>query len=127
MQDIERGLTAARAIGRLDIGQGAVCCDGLILALEAQEGTDAMLERVGSLAEAIRGRAGAPRGVLVKASKPGQEARIDLPTIGPETVRWAAKAYLAGLAGEAGRILVVDRDETIRAADLAGLFIEGVD
>ena len=65
-------------------------------------------------------------GVLAKASKPGQELRIDLPTIGPETVRRAAKAGLAGIAGEMGLLLVLEREETVRLADEAGLFILGV-
>ena len=127
LRDIRRGMEAARAIGALDIGQGAVACHGLVLALEAQEGTDAMLERITALPAALRGQAGRPRGVLVKACKPGQELRVDLPTIGPETVRRAARAHLVGVAGEAGRILIVDRDETLRLADAEGLFIVGVE
>ena len=66
--DIETALVIAREIGRLDIGQGAVVCDGLVLAVEAQEGTDAMLERC-RLDEALRGAPGARRGVLAKVSK----------------------------------------------------------
>ena len=126
LSDISRALEAARAIGRLDIGQGAVCCRGLVLALEAQEGTDAMLARVAELPHTLRGSAMARFGVLAKASKPGQELRIDLPTIGPETVRRAARAGLAGIAGEAGVLLVLEREETVRLADEAGLFILGV-
>jgi DUF1009 family protein len=126
LADISRALEAARAIGRLDIGQGAVACDGLVLALEAQEGTDAMLERVAGLPAAVRGGEGQPRGVLAKASKPGQELRVDLPTIGPRTVELAARAGLAGIAGEANQILVLDRAETVRRADAAGLFVVGV-
>ncbi len=124
--DIARALEVARAIGALDIGQGAVCCDGLILALEAQEGTDMMLARVTDLPEAIRGTRARRRGVLVKACKPQQEARIDLPTIGPETVRRAAWAGLAGIAGEAGLILVLSPGEVISLADELGLFVTGV-
>jgi DUF1009 family protein len=124
--DIHRALDAARAIGRLDIGQAAVACEGLVLAVEAQEGTDAMLRRVADLPEAIRGTPGRPRGVLAKAAKPGQELRVDLPTVGPETVRRAVIAGLAGVAGEAGQILVLDRDEMRRLADEAGLFVLGV-
>jgi len=123
--DIGRALEVARAIGALDIGQGAVCCEGLILAVEAQEGTDAMLARVEDLPEPIRGAPTRRRGVLAKASKPGQEARIDLPTIGPETVRRAARAGLAGIAGEAGLILVLDPGEVIALADEFGLFVVG--
>jgi DUF1009 family protein len=126
LDDISRALEAARAIGRLDIGQGAVACEGLVLALEAQEGTDAMLVRVAGLPPTIRGSVDRPRGVLAKASKPGQELRVDLPTIGPRTVELACRAGLVGIAGEAGQILVLDRAETLRQADRSGLFIVGV-
>ncbi len=124
--DVARALEAARAIGRLDAGQAAVSCEGLILALEAQEGTDAMLERVARLAPALRGAPEGRRGVLAKACKPDQELRIDLPTIGPETLRLAARAGLKGIVGEAGRLLIVERDETARLADDLELFVFGV-
>ena len=90
--DIARALTVAREIGRLDVGQGAVVCDGLVLAVEAQEGTDAMLRRVAELPLAIRGSPENRRGVLAKAAKPIQETRIDLPTIGLGTLQRAARA-----------------------------------
>lgn len=125
--DIERALTVARAIGQLDVGQGAVVCDGLVLAVEAQEGTDAMLRRVAELPAAIRGSPERRRGVLAKAPKPIQETRVDLPTIGLATVQRAARAGLAGIVGEAERLLVVDRDEVIEMADDLGLFILGVE
>jgi len=124
--DIERAMQVARAIGRLDVGQGAVCCDGLVLAVEAQEGTDAMLRRVADLPEAIRGVPGKPRGVLAKACKPGQETRVDLPTIGVGTLQRCARAGLAGVAGEAGRLLVIERDKVAELADQLGLFIVGL-
>lgn len=116
--DIQRALRVARAIGALDVGQGAVCRDGSVLAVEAREGTDAMLRRV-TPAE-IR------RGVLAKVSKPGQDLRVDLPTIGPTTVELAATAGLAGIVGEVGRVVVVDRIDTIRLADARGLFVVGL-
>ncbi len=125
LADIARAMEAARAIGALDAGQGAVCCEGLILALEAQEGTDAMLSRVADLPEAIRGTPDRPRGVLAKACKPGQDVRMDLPTIGPATLRHAKRAGLAGVAGEAGLILVLDREAVISLADELGLFVIG--
>jgi DUF1009 family protein len=125
--DIARAVSAAKAIGALDAGQAAVCCDGLILALEAQEGTDAMLARVAGLPVAIRGDGQNRRGVLAKACKPGQETRVDLPTIGPDTVRRAAAAGLAGIVGEASRLLVLDRAEVIALSDSLGLFVFGVD
>jgi hypothetical protein len=123
--DVRRALEAARAIGRLDAGQAAVSCDGLILALEAQEGTDALLERVANLPRAVRGAPGDLRGVLAKACKPGQELRVDLPTIGPGTVGRASEAGLAGIVGEAGRLIVVERARTLALADELGLFILG--
>lgn len=125
--DVERALAVARDIGRLDIGQGAVVCEGLVLAVEAQEGTDAMLGRVADLPAAIRGGADAPRGVLAKVPKPIQEERVDLPTIGLGTIHAAARAGLAGVAGEAGRLLVLDREAVIELADELGLFIFGVE
>jgi DUF1009 family protein len=125
--DIHRAMSAARAIGELDAGQGAVCCAGLILALEAQEGTDAMLARVAQLPREIRGGGEDRRGVLAKVCKPSQDTRVDLPTIGPRTVRGAFDAGLAGIAGEASRILVVERAEVIALADALGLFVIGIE
>ncbi len=125
--DIDRALQVARAIGGLDIGQGAVVVDGLVIAVEAQEGTDAMLSRCAALPADIRGAAGDRRGVIAKCAKPIQELRIDLPTIGVSTVEGAAAAGLAGIVGEAGRMLVMDRDAVVRTADRLGLFILGVD
>ncbi|NDC60194.1 MAG: DUF1009 domain-containing protein, partial [Alphaproteobacteria bacterium] len=90
--DIAKGAAVAAALGRWDVAQGAVVCDGLVLALEAAEGTDAMLARVAVLPEAIRGTAQARRGVLVKRAKPIQDRRIDLPTIGRATIEAAAIA-----------------------------------
>jgi UDP-2,3-diacylglucosamine hydrolase len=127
LADVTRALDVARQIGRLDIGQGAVVCDGLVLAVEAQEGTDAMLRRVSELPETVRGVPGAPRGVLGKAPKPIQETRVDLPTIGIGTIQRAARAGLAGVVGEAGRLLVLDREAVIELADELGLFVLGVE
>jgi DUF1009 family protein len=118
--DIARGIEIARAIGKLDIGQAVVVQQGLVLGVEAIEGTDALLRRCAGL------RRDGPGGVLVKVEKPGQETRIDRPTIGPQTVRLAAEAGLQGIAIEADTTLLVDRDEVIRAADSAGLFVVGV-
>jgi len=125
--DIGQAMQVARAIGRLDAGQAAVVCRGLVLALEAAEGTDAMLARVAELPEALRGRPGAPLGVLAKAPKPTQETRVDLPTIGPATVQAAARAGLAGIVGEAGALLVLDREVVIALADQLGVFILGLE
>ncbi|HRE43700.1 MAG TPA: LpxI family protein, partial [Terricaulis sp.] len=106
----------AAATGALDIGQGVVVCEGLVLAVEAQEGTDLMLARVAALPERLRGTQQSRRGALVKRPKPIQERRIDLPTIGMRTLEGAARAGLAGIAVEAGGALVVRRAELIAAA-----------
>jgi UDP-2,3-diacylglucosamine hydrolase len=118
--DIARGIEIARAIGALDIGQAVVVQQGLVLGVEAIEGTDALIQRCGGL------RRDGAGGVLVKLQKPGQEARIDRPTIGPQTVRLVAEAGLRGIAAEAGATLLLDRDEVIRTADSAGIFVVGV-
>jgi len=125
MKDIAKAAKVAAASGAFDIGQGVVVCDGLVLAIEAQEGTDAMLRRVAELPLAIRGDSSARRGVLVKRPKPIQERRIDLPTIGVRTVDGAAAAGLAGIAVEAGGALAVRRDAIVKAANAAGMFVYG--
>ncbi|MCR5875640.1 UDP-2,3-diacylglucosamine diphosphatase LpxI [Phenylobacterium sp. J426] len=127
LHDAQRALDVARAVGRLDVGQAAVVARGLVLAVEAQEGTDAMLTRVAGLPAHLRGSPGAGRGVLAKAPKPIQETRVDLPTIGPATVEGVARAGLVGIVGEAGRLLVLDRAAVIARADELGVFILGVD
>jgi hypothetical protein len=127
MADARKALEVARAIGRLDIGQAAVVAHGLVLAVEAQEGTDALLARVAELPAHLRGRPGAGAGVLAKAPKPIQETRVDLPTIGLATVQGVARAGLAGIVGEAGRLLVLDREAVIGLADELGVFILGVE
>lgn len=124
-RDLGAALEAALAIGALDIGQAAVSIGGRAVALEGIEGTDGLLERVRALRS--HGRlAGQTGGVLVKAAKPGQELRADLPTIGPETVTAAHAAGLAGIGLEAERSLLIDADETVRRADALGLFIVGL-
>lgn len=127
LADARRALHVARAIGALDVGQAAVVSHGLVLAVEAQEGTDALLKRVAELPAHLRGRPGAGQGVLAKAPKPIQETRVDLPTIGLATVQGVARAGLAGIVGEAGRLLVLDREATIALADQLDVFILGVE
>ena len=124
--DLAQALAAAKAIGALDIGQAVVVAGGVVLAVEAQEGTDAMLARCAALPAPLRGTADARRGVLVKWPKPIQERRVDLPTLGAATVEGAAAAGLAGIAAEAGGLLVLQRDEVIAAADRLGLFVVGL-
>jgi hypothetical protein len=119
-RDIRRGIDVVRAMGAADVGQATVIQDGLVLGVEALEGTDALLARCGPL------RRAGPGGVLVKLRKPGQERRADLPTIGVTTVQGAAAAGLRGIAVEAGGTLVVDVPAVTAAADGAGLFIIGI-
>jgi DUF1009 family protein len=119
--DIERGLRVARTLGALDVGQAAVVQQGLVLGVEAIEGTDELLRRCAAL------RREGPGGVLVKVGKPGQERRADRPTIGLRTILLAAETGLRGIAVEADATIVLDRDEVIRAADRVGLFLVGID
>jgi len=118
--DIARGLEVAKGIGLLDVGQSVVVQQGIVLGVEAVEGTDALIARCGILKRDGEG------GVLVKIAKPGQERRADLPTIGPQTIASCAAAGLRGIAVEAGSAIVVNRDAVIAAADQAGLFLCGV-
>lgn len=124
--DAAQAIRIACALGALDVGQATVVVDGLALAVEAQEGTDAMLERCAELPAALRGTPQARRGVLAKWPKPIQERRVDLPTIGVRTIEFAAAAGLAGVVGEAGALLLIERAAIIEAADRLGLFVEGV-
>lgn len=125
LKDIARAAAVVRSLGPFDVGQAAVVCAGLVLAIEAAEGTDAMLARCAELPEALRGTAGSRRGVLVKLPKPDQDRRLDLPTIGPKTVDGAIKAGLSGIAVEAGGAVIVDRADVLAAADQHGLFVYG--
>ncbi|MGE4064825.1 MAG: LpxI family protein [Rhodospirillaceae bacterium] len=111
--DIAIGFAAARALGRADIGQAVVCRDGTVIASEGPDGTDAMLARVKG-------------GILVKVKKPQQERRVDLPTVGPATVKSAIAAGMSGIAVEAGHTFMIDRVRMVALADEAGLFIAGV-
>jgi len=124
--DAQKAMKIALEIGRLDIGQSAIVCKGLVLAVEAQEGTDAMLNRVAELPMTVRGDTSGRAGVLAKMVKPGQETRVDLPTIGPETIRLADAAGLAGIITEAGKAFILNKAETTEMANQAGIFIVGL-
>lgn len=120
LEDIQTGAAVVAALDRFDVGQGCVVREGLVLAIEAQEGTDAMLERVAALP-----RVNAQSGVLIKRCKPSQERRIDLPTIGMMTLEGAAKAGLAGIAVEAAGALIIDGPAVAMRANALGLFVFG--
>lgn len=121
LSDIARGIAVARKLGEADAGQGCVVQQGLVLAVEAIEGTDAMLRRSADL------RRDGPGGVLVKVVKPGQERRADLPTLGANTVTEAAAAGLRGIAFEAGGAMLAERAEAVALADRHGMFLLGID
>ena len=120
-RDIVRGWDVATCLGSVDVGQAVVVQQGMVLAVEAIEGTADLLRRC------LDYRRQGPGGVLVKISKPGQESRVDMPVIGPDTVRQAAKAGLRGIAIEAERCLIIDCPQTVTIADSEGLFLIGVD
>jgi DUF1009 family protein len=124
--DMEKAFAIVKALGAMDVGQAAVVCEGLALAVEAAEGTDQMLVRVGGLREAIRGTPQNRRGVLVKALKPTQDAKTDLPVIGIATLERAAAVGLAGIGLQAGGALIVDKAAVAARADALGLFVTGV-
>lgn len=126
LADIRRGFKVVSALGALDVGQAAVVAGGLVLAVEAAEGTDAMLKRVTELPTTMRGSAAARCGVLVKALKPHQERRVDLPVIGARTIELASAAGLAGVALQPQAVLILNRPRVIELADSAGLFVYGM-
>lgn len=125
LEDIRKGTHIAGEMGRLDIGQGCIVVNGLVLAVEAQEGTDEMLIRCASLPDELKGSQPNQEGVLVKRPKPHQERRIDLPTAGMSTIEKAAAAGLAGIALEADGSLLLDRKAVVSRANELGLFIYG--
>lgn len=119
-QDIARGVAVLKALGAVDVGQAVVVERGIVLGIEAIEGTDALVARCGALRREASG------GVLVKLAKPSQERRVDLPTIGTRTVEAVADAGLAGIAVEAGRALVAGASGVAAAADARGIFVFGL-
>lgn len=117
-KDIRRGVAVARMLAADEVGQVVALKGGVIVAIEAAEGTDATIIRAGGLAEGT---------VVVKVARPNQDPRFDLPTAGVETVQVMRDARAAVLAMEAGRTLLVDREAAVSSADEAGIAIVGVD
>jgi hypothetical protein len=118
--DIDYGYRIARELGRLDLGQSVVVSDGACVALEAMEGTDATVQRAASLAN------GRPL-TLVKLAKPNQDLRFDVPVVGPGTLAAMMSANATVLAIEAGKTLMIDREELVRVADEHGMVIVAVE
>ncbi len=123
--DIVRGFALLAAMSAFDVGQAAVIAGSRVLAVEAAEGTDAMLDRVAAMRESGRIASPAGTGVLVKAPKRRQDRRFDLPSIGPDTIMRASRAGLAGAAVIAGATIVAEPQRLVEAADRAGLFVVG--
>jgi DUF1009 family protein len=124
--DIAKGLALLNASSPFDVGQAVVVADARVLAIEAAEGTDRMLARIAELRQSGRIAVASGRGVLVKAAKRGQDRRIDLPSIGPQTIEGAARAGLAGIAVVAGSTIVAEPERISAAADRERLFVLGV-
>ncbi len=120
LADIAVGVSVLHTTGPLDIGQAVIVQQGIVLGLEAAEGTRRLIERCGDLGREGQG------GVLVKLPKPGQETRADMPSIGPDTLRAAADAGLSGVAVATGKTLVFELDAVVRMADDDGLFVTGI-
>jgi DUF1009 family protein len=123
--DIKFAAGMLGALSPFDVGQGAVVANGRVLAIEAAEGTDAMLARIAEMRASRRLRFKGPAGVFVKAAKRGQDMRLDLPSVGENTIEAAARAELSGIAIAAGEVLVADRARLAKAAAVAGLFVVG--
>ncbi len=124
--DIARARDLIAALGPFDVGQAAIVANGHVLAVEAAEGTDKMIERIIELRSVGRVVTPPGVGVLVKAPKPRQDPRFDLPTIGPQTVRNVVRAGLAGIAAAAGDAMIVDPMALVAAADEGGIFVVGI-
>ena len=123
LEDAARAAEIVEALGQVDVGQGAVVAHGRCLAVETIQGTDAMLR--GLVGQKRRAGAPIPSGLLFKAPKPGQDLRMDMPAVGPDTMRRAKEAGLNGVAVQAGGVIVLDMAATARAADQAGVFFYG--
>ncbi len=119
-QNLDYGCRIVRELGRLDLGQSAVVCDGACVALEAMEGTDAVVRRAASL---VNGR----QLTLVKLAKPNQDLRFDVPVVGPETLTTMMESNVTALAVEAGKTLMIDREDLIRTADENNITIVAVE
>ncbi len=121
--DADRAIAILHALSPLDVGQGAVVENGLCLGVETLQGTDALLAFVARTPQHLRGQGG----VFVKAPKQGQDLRVDMPTIGPETVRAAASSGLSAILVAAGAVIVLERKKTISLAEAAGISLTAQD
>ncbi len=120
VQDADRAIAILNVLSPMDIGQGCVVAGGQVLGIETVQGTDALLRFVGETPAHLRRDA---KGVFVKAAKAGQDLRVDMPTIGPDTVAGVVAAGLAGIVVEAGHVMLIERETTLQAIQKAGLFL----
>lgn len=120
-EDFKAGFKTLKVVAETDVGQALVIQSGLILGIEAAEGTDELIKRCGEIRQ--RDEEGP---VLLKMCKPNQDKRVDLPCIGPKTVEYIAKYGFSGVAVEAGKTLILDKNETIALANKLGVFICGI-
>ena len=122
IKDIARGIFVLQMMAKADIGQALVVQEGVVLAIEAKEGTAEMLKRVGSLKlTTTKG------GVMVKTAKVNQDEAIDFPTIGPQTIIEATIANISGIALGARKTQIIDFTETINLANKNGIFVVGIE
>jgi DUF1009 family protein len=121
MEDITRGVKILKGIAEYDVGQALVIQDGLVLGVEAAEGTDELIKRCGQIQQKL----GEKSGLLIKCMKPQQDKRVDLPCIGPNTIKNLHECGLRGVAAESSGTLMLDGKETIELANKLGIFIYG--
>ena len=124
--DISIAMNVAKSLGDFDIGQSVVVVGGRVIAVEAAEGTDMILQRCIELRETQRVNWDGIQGVLAKCVKQEQDLRVDLPTIGPETIKRVTAANLAGVVVSANSVLIIEREQTITVANDANVFIQGI-
>ncbi len=117
--DIKKGIKILKGIASFDVGQALIIQNGLVLGVEAAEGTDELIKRCGEIKQEGEGP------ILIKVIKPGQDKRVDLPCLGPDTIINAGKFGIRGIASEAGSTLILDQNNTLKLADKLGIFIYG--
>jgi DUF1009 family protein len=122
LNDIKKGVKILKSVSEHDVGQALVIQAGLVLGVEAAEGTNELMKRCGE----IRQKDAEEGPVLIKICKPQQDTRVDLPCIGPKTIEIAKEYGFSGIVLEAGKTLILNHDETIKLANSSGVFICGV-
>lgn len=126
-RDVRRAAHIVKTLGPADVGQAAVVVARLCVAIETVSGTNAMLNFAAQTIGQMNPLPNQIRGILYKGAKPEQELRLDMPAIGPDTVEFAARAGLAGIAIEANKVLLLDRQEIIAKANRKNMFIWSLD